>query len=86
MPLCLFAADLHGRPGRYETLVRAIRERRPDGVFLGGDLLPMPLAALDPRQKLPENFTRDFLTPRFDALRNLLGPGYPDIFLILGND
>jgi Icc-related predicted phosphoesterase len=86
VPSCLFAADIHGRPDRYEKLIRTIREREPDAVFLGGDLLPFPLASLDPAQSLPADFARDFLAVRFDALRGFLNDRYPDVYVILGND
>lgn len=86
MSRCLFATDIHGRPDRYEKLIRAVRERRPDALFLGGDLLPFPMAALDPDQKLPADFAREFLAVRFEALRDFLGDRYPDVFVILGND
>jgi Icc-related predicted phosphoesterase len=74
---CLFASDLHGRPGRYARLVRAIGSERPDAVFLGGDLLPMADQA---------EFLRDGLVAGFQALRETLGSRYPRVFLILGND
>jgi Icc-related predicted phosphoesterase len=86
MSSCLFATDLHGRPDRYEKLFAAIRDRRPAAVFLGGDLLPFPLAAVDPSNPLPADFVRDFLAARLDAIRSLLVNDYPEVFLILGND
>ena len=39
----LFASDLHGSLPRYERLFAEIRERRPEAVLLGGDLLPSAL-------------------------------------------
>lgn len=86
MSHCLFAADLHGRPNRYDALIRAIRERRPAAVFLGGDLLPFPFVAPEPGQKLPDDFVRQYLAARFDALRDFMRERYPAVFLIMGND
>jgi Icc-related predicted phosphoesterase len=86
MPSSLFASDLHGRPDRYDKLVRAIRERTPDAVFLGGDLLPFPFSAIDPSQNLPADFARDFIGVQFESLRASMRDRYPDVFVILGND
>jgi Icc-related predicted phosphoesterase len=78
MAACLFASDLHGRPDRYDKLVRAIAAERPAAVFLGGDLLPNAGTAPD--------FLDTSLIPRWEALRHRLGPAYPRVFVILGND
>ena len=43
---CLFASDLHGKITRYSRLFETIESERPAAVFLGGDLLPGPLAEL----------------------------------------
>jgi len=75
---CFFVSDLHGRRGRYQALWACIGRERPRAVFCGGDLLPMGLDAGD--------FVADFLIPGFDLLRQELGPDYPRIFVILGND
>jgi Icc-related predicted phosphoesterase len=84
--LCLFASDLHGRIDRYEKLFAAIEERSPSAVFLGGDLLPLPFAALDPLVDLPIDFVRDYLAIRFEKLHQRMGERYPVVFAILGND
>ena len=36
----MFVSDLHGMKRRYTKLFKIIEEERPDGVFIGGDLLP----------------------------------------------
>jgi len=41
----IFVSDLHGHLDRYEKLFDVIARERPDGVFLGGDLLPSGLIA-----------------------------------------
>jgi Icc-related predicted phosphoesterase len=78
MPTCFFASDLHGRSDRYAKLVEAIAREAPAAVFLGGDLLPHPLAA-------PDFLSRE-LIPRLERLRERLGVRYPRTFAILGND
>jgi len=37
---CIFVSDLHGKKRRYNTLFKIVEKEKPDGVFLGGDLLP----------------------------------------------
>ena len=56
MTQCLFASDLHGRIDRYEKPFAAIEERWPAAVFLGGDLLPFPMAHVDSRENLQDDF------------------------------
>ena len=36
----MFVSDLHGKKRRYKTLFKIIEKEKPDGVFIGGDLLP----------------------------------------------
>jgi Icc-related predicted phosphoesterase len=78
---CLFVSDLHGRPDRYEKLLAAAEAERPGAVFLGGDLLP--LGAQSPSGG---DFLPDWLAPRLEALRSRLGPEYPRVLAVLGND
>lgn len=83
MPLCFFASDLHGRTDRYDKLFAAIRLEGPAGLFLGGDLLPHGLARPAGGRR---DFINGFLAHGFQQLRRRLGPSYPQVFLILGND
>ena len=83
---CFFASDLHGRTERYRRLISRIELERPDAVFLGGDLLPMPHAARRPSDPVYTDFINDFLAAEFDRLRGALGSSYPSVFVILGND
>jgi Icc-related predicted phosphoesterase len=79
---CLFVADLHGRAARYERLLATIEAERPAAVFLGGDLLP--------GGALPSPGGGDFLLgwlgPRLSALRPRLGPEWPRVLAVFGND
>ena len=81
MTRCLFVSDLHGRPDRYEKLLAAAEAERPGAVFLGGDLLP--LGALSPSGS---DFLLEWLAPRLEALRLRLGPEYPRVLAMFGND
>jgi Icc-related predicted phosphoesterase len=36
----MFVSDLHGKKRRYKTLFKIIEKEKPDGVFIGGDILP----------------------------------------------
>lgn len=86
MAFCFFASDLHGDVDRYRALFRLIRAERPDAVFLGGDLLPAGLSALDSLDFDREDFVNGFLVRQCERLQQDLGGNYPRIFVILGND
>ena len=74
---CLFVSDLHGDAGRAACLLDAVARERPRAVFLGGDLLPGVGG---------EGFVDGVLAAGFEHLRRDLGPAYPAVFVILGND
>jgi len=76
-----FVADLHGRLDRYEKLLAAIAVERPASVLLGGDLLPF-----GPRPGFAGDFLREWLAPRLAGLRARLGPAYPRVLAVFGND
>lgn len=82
MTKCFFVSDLHGNVDRYKKLFHQIDERKPDAVFMGGDLLPHGMK----RIKNIDDFTADFLFPKLCQLKKALKGKYPQIFLILGND
>lgn len=81
MPRCLFVSDLHGRVDRYEKLFAAIARERPGAVFLGGDLLPHAYARL-----AGAPFLSRFVGQALRDLKARLGPHYPRVFTVLGND
>ena len=85
MPLAFFTSDLHGRPGRYDALLRTATAERPAALFLGGDLLPHAMDRSWARGQ-DGDFVSAFLAPRFAGLRDRLGAAAPRVFLILGND
>ena len=82
--ICFFATDLHGQIDRYDKLLTAIVKERPDAVFFGGDLLPRP--SIFGTASNHADFVEDYFIPSFKKARQALGPAYPDIFLLLGND
>jgi Icc-related predicted phosphoesterase len=82
MPRCLFATDLHGHTDRYEKLFEAIPAEKAEMLFLGGDLLPHGFGI----KSGFDDFFGDFLLPGFRELKKKMGEGYPEIYLILGND
>lgn len=82
MVSCLFATDLHGRIDRYEKLFGSIQSEKPDVVFLGGDLLPH----FAWRDDAHEDFLNDFVGVRLEQAKKNMADGYPEIFVILGND
>jgi Icc-related predicted phosphoesterase len=79
---CFFVSDLHGRPDRYAKLAAAVETSPPAAVFLGGDLLPLGLPALGGGH----DFLSEVLGTRLEALRVRLGPAYPQVLAIFGND
>jgi Icc-related predicted phosphoesterase len=82
----LFVSDLHGRSDRYAKLFDAIATLRPAAVFLGGDLLPHPLARRDADGHGFDDFIAGVLAAGLERLRADLGAAYPRVFLIFGND
>lgn len=83
---CFFVTDLHGKETRYEKLFQAIRERKPEAVFLGGDLLPSGLHQFASSQNIPSCFFNDILFKGLAELKSLSGFRYPSVFVIPGND
>lgn len=78
-----FASDLHGSVPRYEALFAAVRRERPAAVLLGGDLLPGGFGVADARAG---GFLAGWLAPGLTALRDALGPAYPRVLFVPGND
>ena len=83
---CLFVTDLHGRTERYEKLFATVRDRPPEALFIGGDLLPSALMAAASLDFIHTDFLNGFVVPGLVELRRTLGDRYPRVFVILGND
>lgn len=86
MKRCFFVSDLHGRPSRYDALVRAVEHERPDAVFIGGDLLPHAFLHRAASSGESDDFIGGFVAPRLRNLKATLADRYPRLFVILGND
>lgn len=81
-----FVSDLHGRISRYTRLFQALRQEKPDALFIGGDLLAVGMAAMRDDAVVSDSFFSEYLEPELRTIRSELAPAAPDIFLILGND
>ena len=86
MAKCFFVSDLHGQADRYRKLFRLIGEERPSAVFVGGDLLPLGLTALETLDFDHQDFVNGFLVRQLKQLQESLAEAYPRVFVILGND
>ena len=86
MGICFFVSDLHGRLDRYRKLFDALARERPQAVFLGGDLLPSGGRSLWTHAADFDDFLQDFVQASLRQLQAFLGPAYPRVFAILGND
>jgi Icc-related predicted phosphoesterase len=71
---------------RYRKLFSAIEDEQPDGVFIGGDLLPSGLSMNLADHEGVDDFINDFMIPELKRIKGKLGEGYPRLFLIMGND
>jgi uncharacterized protein len=85
MKTCFFATDLHGRRSRFEKLFDAIEREIHAALFLGGDIFPSGLGGILGVEGC-ENFVKEILAAGFFNTKERLGPRYPAVFLILGND
>lgn len=86
MNRCFFVSDLHGSVSRYESLIRKIRIEKPDFVFIGGDLLPH--RSVNGREGFGsmQDFGLEFILKKFRKLKTQMDCGFPEIYLIPGND
>jgi len=76
----MFVSDLHGKKRRYNILFKIIEKEKPDGVFLGGDLLPGGFGININIDK----FLQDFYLSKVSKLKQ---SGIETrFFTILGND
>jgi len=82
MPLYFFSTDLHGHPDRYQKLYQEILIKKPEVLFLGGDLLPHGFGIGSEF----DDFFNNFMLPLFLRLKKEMKDDYPAVFLILGND
>ncbi len=77
---CIFVSDLHGKKSRFDALFAIIEKERPDGVFLGGDLLPGGFGiTMDIKQFIQIEFLSKISKLKQDGIETRF-------FVILGND
>jgi Icc-related predicted phosphoesterase len=86
LTLCFFASDLHGHISRYQKLFQAVKDERPEAVFLGGDILPSASLLFSSLDFQHLDFINGFLIKKLRQLQEELEDHFPRIFLILGND
>ncbi len=77
----MFTSDLHGDRKKYERLFKMMEKEVPDGVFIGGDILPSGVN----RIKDPKEFLDNFLSEELRKLEDSL-EDKTKIFIIMGND
>ena len=77
---CIFVSDLHGDTTRYTKLFKLVENEKPDGVFIGGDILPGGFGVTGDI----DSFLHDFF---LSHIKNLNQLGIKSrFFIILGND
>lgn len=77
---CIFVSDIHGHIQKYKHLFEYIKKTNPDGVFFGGDLLPV----LPPNQKNMSTFIQEKLISPIEKI--IKAQKKINFFFILGND
>lgn len=77
---CIFISDLHGKKNLYQRLFEIISKELPDGVFLGGDLLP---GGFSMDEDIGE-FIQNFFLLNIKKIKKL--DVTTKFFVILGND
>jgi Icc-related predicted phosphoesterase len=78
---CIFVSDLHGNINRFRKLFEIIEHEKPDGVFIGGDILPNQFLIKGDIKKFLEE---EFFNP-IKKVRKTIDKGIR-FFVIMGND
>lgn len=86
MAQCCFVSDLHGNLDRYRKLITCLEHRRPEALFIGGDLLPPFHGGFHPAASAAGDFIHEVMLPMFAGARQRMGRRYPPVYLIPGND
>ncbi len=76
---CLFVSDLHGHIQKYKHLFKYIKKNNPDGVFFGGDILPM----IPEQNDNMYSFINETILNPIEMIKQKMDTSF---FLILGND
>jgi Icc-related predicted phosphoesterase len=78
---CIFVSDLHGNINHFRNLFEIIDHEKPDGVFIGGDILPNQFSI--------KCNIKNFLEKEiFNPIKKVRKISYKNIrfFVIMGND
>jgi Icc-related predicted phosphoesterase len=78
---CIFISDLHGNINHFRKLFEIIENEKPDGVFIGGDILPNQLSINSDIKKFLE---QEFFNPIKKLKKNTVKK--IRFFIIMGND
>jgi len=74
---CLFVSDLHGDIKKFQKLFDIVEKEKPEGVFIGGDILPRHLSL---KGSVKEFLEKEF----FSKVKKFKGKNR--FFVIMGND
>lgn len=85
MMKCIFSTDLNGNENKFDKFFRYIIEKKPDIVFLGGDILPSGISAFAGKD-ISTHFINGYFRNNLIKIRDTLKDKSPQIFLIMGND
>lgn len=77
---CLFVSDLHGKKKKYQKLFKIVEDEPPDGLFIGGDILPQNIRSKEKMKKYVDEFI-------FHPIKKIKSENNRlQVFLIMGND
>ncbi len=75
----MFVSDIHGKKKTYRKLFEMIEGEMPDGLFIGGDILPQNIKSKERMKKFVEQFI-------FKPIKEIQSQNDFEVFLIMGND
>jgi Icc-related predicted phosphoesterase len=78
---CVFISDLHGNIKRFKKLFKTIENEKPDGVFIGGDILPNSFSV---NGEIKDFLDKEFFNP-IKKIRKITDKNIR-FFVIMGND
>lgn len=78
---CIFVTDLHGIKKRFAKLFEIIKKEKPDGVFIGGDILPNEYSI----EKDIQSFLDRNVFAKIEEIKNMTNKKI-HFFVIMGND
>ncbi|MFW6196226.1 MAG: metallophosphoesterase family protein [Thermoplasmatota archaeon] len=76
---CLFVSDIHGKKKKYRKLFEIVRKESPEGLFIGGDILPQNIRSKERMNDFVEKFI-------FEQIKEIKSKKDLQVFLIMGND